>query len=115
MKTPQFRFVPSVSKVIVYSEFEVPAHFVREANDRFDDGSIKNYKLQVTNDGVRAGLLDVIYAIVKNEGLKFKVKIEEGEGAFILDAAIASENDAARTVTIGRVVSIDTPATYEKL
>ena len=37
------------------------------------------------------------------------------DSVMIMDAAIASENDATKTVVIGRVVSVFTPATYRKL
>jgi hypothetical protein len=115
MRIPKFKFVPATSRVIVRGELVIPACFVREVNDRFDDGSVKVYKLQVTSDGIRAGLLDVIYALVKNEGVKFKVDIKEGDGVFLVDMAISAENDADRTVTIGNVVVVGNPPTYEKL
>lgn len=115
MRIPKFKFVPATSRIIVRGELVIPACFVREVNDRFDDGSVKVYKLQITSDGIRAGLLDVIYALVKNEGVKFKVDIKEGEGVFLVDMAISAENDADRTVTIGNVVVVGNPPTYEKL
>lgn len=115
MTTAKFRFVPAKSRIVVHGDLEVPAHFIKEISDRFDDGSIKRYILQITPDGIRAGLTDVIYALVKNEGVRFKVDVREDEGIFILDAAISSENDAARTVVIGHITSEEAPATYEKL
>jgi len=115
MAVAKFRFVPAKSRIVVHGDLEVPAHFIKEVNDRFDDGSIKTHILQITPAGVRAGLTNVIYALAKNEGVRFKVDVREDEGVFIIDAAISSENDAARTVVIGRITSEEAPATYEKL
>lgn len=114
MTAAKFRFVPAKSRVVVHGDLEVPAHFIREINDRFDDGSIKTHILQITPDGVRAGLINVIYALAKNEGVRFKVDVRECEGVFLIDAAISSENDAARTVVIGRITHEEASATYEK-
>ena len=114
MTTAKFRFVPAKSIIVVHGDLEVPAHFIRVVNDRFDDGSIKTHILQITPDGVCAGLTNVIYALAKNEGIRFKVDVREGEGIFILDAAISSENDAARTVVIGHITHEEASATYEK-
>lgn len=112
--TAKFRFVPAKSRVVVYGDLEVPAHFIKDVSDRFDDGSIKRYILQITSDGIRAGLTDVIYALAKNEGIRFKVDVRDGKSIFILDAAISSENDAARTVVIGHITHEEASATYEK-
>lgn len=114
MTVAKFRFVPAKSRVVVHGDLEVPAHFIRVINDRFDDGSIKRYVLQITPDGIRAGLTNVIYALVKDEGIMFKVDVREDEGVFIIDAAISSENDAARTVVIGHITHEEASATYEK-
>lgn len=114
MTVAKFRFVPAKSRVVVHGDLEVPANFIKEVSDRFDDGSIKTYILQITPDGVRAGLTDVIYALAKNEGVRFKVDVREGEGVFLIDAAISSENDASRTVVIGRITHEESSATYEK-
>lgn len=114
MTVAKFRFVPAKNRVVVHGDLEVPAHFIKEVNDRFDDGSIKTYMLQITPAGVRAGLTNVIYALAKNEGVRFKVDVREDEGVFIIDAAISSENDAARTVVIGRITHEEASATYEK-
>lgn len=115
MTVAKFRFVPAKSRIVVHGDLEVPANFIKEVNDRFDDGSIKRYILQITPDGIRAGLINVIYALVKNEGVRFKVDVRDDEGIFIIDAAISSENDDAGTVVIGHITSDEAPATYEKL
>ncbi len=114
MKVSKFKFVPARNRFVVHSDLEIPAHFVKIVNDKFDDGSIKSYILQITPAGIRAGLTNVIYAIVKNEGIKFKVDVREDEGIFLIDTAIASENDAQQTVVIGRVAFEEAPATYVK-
>lgn len=115
MTVAKFRFVPAKSRVVVHGDLEVPAHFIKKVNDIFDDGSIKRYILQITPDGVRAGLTNVIYSLVKNEGVRFKVDVRGDESVFIIDAAISSENDDAKTVVIGHITSEEAPATYEKL
>lgn len=115
MTVAKFRFVPAKSRIVVHEDLEVPAHFIKKVNDIFDDGSIKRYILQITPDGVRAGLTNVIYALVKNEGVRFKVDVRDDEGVFIIDAAISQENDDAKTVVIGHITSEEAPATYEKL
>ena len=114
MTVAKFRFVPAKSRVVVHGDLEVPAHFIRDVSDRFDDGSIKTHILQITPDGIRAGLINVIYALVKNEGVKFKVDDREDEIVFLIDAAISSENNASGTVVIGRVTYEEASATYEK-
>lgn len=109
-----FKFVPAVYRTKVCGDLEIPASFVREIRDVFDDGSIKRHILEITKDGLNAGLADVIASLVDDEGVKFKMEIRE-DGVFLMDAAISSENDAARTCVIGRVVLESKPATYKKL
>lgn len=110
-----FKFIPAVNRTKVCSDLEIPASFVKEIRDVFDDGSIKRHILQITPDGIRAGLTNVIHDLAENEGVKFKMDVRENGDIFLLDAAISSENDATRTCVIGRVVSDVKPATYKKL
>ena len=109
-----FKFIPSVNRVKVYSDLEVPASFVRVIKDVYDDRGIKRHILQITKDGLEAGLPSVIKALGEKENIKFEV-LPGDDSVMIMDAAIASKNDATQTVVIGRVVSIFTPATYRKL
>lgn len=110
-----FKFIPAVNRIKVCSDLEIPASFVKEIRDVFDDGSIKRRILQITPDGIRAGLTNVIHDLAENEGVKFKIDVRENGDIFLLDAAISSENDAASTCVIGRVVLDIKPATYKKL
>ena len=109
-----FKFIPEVNRVKVCSDLEVPASFVRVINDVHDNGSIKRHVLQITKDGLDAGLVVVIKALREKEDIKFEM-MYKGDSIMIIDAAIASENNATQTVVIGRVVSVFTPATYRKL
>ena len=56
----------------------------------------------------------VINALGKKENIKFDVVSGE-DSVMLMNAAISSENNASKTVVIGRVVSVFTPATYRKL
>ena len=109
-----FKFIPAVNRIKVYSDLEVPASFVRVIKDVYDDGGIKRHILQITKDGLDAGLHTVIKTLGEKEDIKFEMVPGE-DSVMIMNAAIASENDAAQTVVIGRVVSVFTPATYRKL
>lgn len=109
-----FKFIPAVNRVKVYADLEVPASFVRVIKDVYDDGRVKRHILQITKDGLEAGLPSVIKTLGEKEDVKFEIVPGENS-VMIMDAAISSENDAAQTVVIGRVVSVYTPATYRKL
>ena len=109
-----FKFVPAVNKVKVYADLEIPASFVRVIKDVYDDGHVRKYILQITKDGLEAGLPSVIEALRTKENIKFEVVPGE-DSVMLMNAAISSENSASKTVVIGRVVSVFTPATYRKL
>lgn len=109
-----FKFIPAINRVKVYSDLEVPASFVRVVKDVYDDGDIKRHVLQITKYGLDAGLDMVIKDLGEKEDIKFEM-ITGDDSVIIMDAAIASENDDTKTVVIGRVVSVFTPATYRKL
>ena len=109
-----FKFIPAVNRVKVYADLEVPASFVRVIKDVYDDGGAKRYILQITSDGIDAGLPSVIKALGEKEDVKFEM-IPGDNSIMLMDAAISSENDATKTVVIGRVVSAYKPATYMKL
>lgn len=109
-----FKFIPAVNRVKVYADLEVPASFVRVIKDVYDDGGVKRHILQITSDGIDAGLPSVIKTLGEKEDVKFEM-IPGENSVMLMDAAISSENDATQTVVIGRVVSVYTPATYRKL
>lgn len=109
-----FKFVPAVNKVKVYADLEIPASFVRVIKDVYDDGHVRKYILQITKDGLEAGLPSVIKDLGEKENIKFEVVPGE-DSVMLMNAAISSENNASKTVVIGRVVSVFTPATYRKL
>ena len=109
-----FKFIPAIKSIKVYHDLEVPASFVRVIKDVYDDGSIKRHILQITKDGLDAGLDMVIKALGRKDCIKFEMVLDN-DGVMIMDAAIASENHDTKTVVIGRVVSVITPATYRKM
>ena len=109
-----FKFIPSVNRVKVYADLEIPSSFVRVIKDVYDDRHVRKYILQITKDGLEAGLPSVIETLGEKEGIRFEM-IPGDDSIMIMDAAIASKNDATQTVVIGRVVSVFTQATYRKL
>lgn len=109
-----FKFIPTVSEVKVYADLEIPASFVRVIKYVDDDGHVRKYILQITKEGLDAGLLPVIKALGEKEYIKFEVVLGE-DSVMLMNAAISSENKASKTVVIGRVVSVFTPATYRKV
>ena len=109
-----FKFIPAVNRIKVYPDLEVPVSFVRVIKDVYDDRGIKRHILQITKDGLDAGLNIVIKALGEKENIKFEM-VPGDDSVMIMDAAIASANNATQTVVIGRVVSTSTPATYIKL
>ena len=109
-----FKFIPAVNRIKVYPDLEVPVSFVRVIKDVYDDRGIKRHILQITKDGLDAGLNMVIKALGEKENIKFEM-VPGDDSVMIMDAAIESANSATQTVVIGRVVSTSTPATYIKL
>ena len=109
-----FKFIPAVNRVKVYADLEIPASFVRVITGVYDEGHVRKYILQITKDGLEAGLPSVIEALRNKENIKFEVVPGE-DSVMLMNAAISSENTASKTVVIGRVVSVSTPATYRKL
>ena len=109
-----FKFVPAVSRVKVYADLEVPESFVSVVKDVYGDGHIRKYVLQITKDGIEAGLPAVIKSLGYKENIKFEIVLD-GDNVMLMNAAISSENYASKTVVIGRVVSVFIPASYRKL
>lgn len=109
-----FKFIPAVNRVKVYADLEIPASFVSVRKDVYGDGHVRKYVLQITKDGIEAGLPSVIKALGEKENIKFEVVPGE-DSVMLMNAAISSENNASKTVVIGRVVTVSIPASYRKL
>ena len=109
-----FKFIPAIHRTKVYADLEVPASFVRVIKDVYDDGHTRRHILQITKDGLEAGLHQVIETLGEKENIKFEMRPGE-DSVMLMNAAISSKNDATQTVVIGRAVSVFTPATYKKL
>ena len=109
-----FKFIPAVIKVKVYADLEIPASFVRVIKEVYDDGRVRKHILEITNDGLEAGLLSMIKALENKENIKFEI-VPDKDSYLIMNAAISSENNTSKTVVIGRVAPVITPAMYRKL
>lgn len=111
-----FKFVPAFNRVEVHADLEVPESFVSVRKDVYGDGNVRKYVLEITKDGIDAGLPAVIKALGYKEHIKFEIEVGPGDDSVMLmNAAIASENYTSKTVVIGRVETVCTPATYRKL
>ena len=111
-----FKFIPAVNRVKVYADLEVTESFVSVRKDVYGDGHVRKYVLQITKDGIEAGLPAVIKALGYKENIKFEIEVGPGEDSVMLmNAAISSENYTSKTVVIGRVVTVSIPASYRKL